>query len=367
VGLTEEPPALAVHDYLDPKEHVADVDIARLRAFLDQVGLGAGPLHVDPIGDGHSNLTYRIKRDGGEWVLRRPPRGPLPPSAHDVLREFRILRACAGHVRVPKPVIGCADSAVVGAPFYVMGYVDGEVITTDLPAGHDALTDPARVAAELVAALAEIHDLDWQKTDLRGLTTSPDGYLDRQLHRFSKLWIHNRTRDLRLVDRVATWLTSTRPESTATALVHGDYRLGNTVFSRNSPAVLLAVLDWELATIGDPLADVGYLSATWANPDPDSDPLVRLGSAVAGEGFPSRGELVELYGQLTGRSLANLRWYEVFALWKSAVFLEGSYARLLSGTTRDPFFASLKAGVPALVERAWRIACDSTTDRSEER
>jgi aminoglycoside phosphotransferase (APT) family kinase protein len=207
-----------------------------------------------------------------------------------------------------------------------------------------------------VSALADIHAVDWRATDLSGLAPSPDGYLDRQLSRFTRLWQHNRTRDLPVVDRLAAWLRRTRPASGPATLVHGDFRLGNSLFSSSSPARLEAVLDWEMATIGDPLADVGYLSATYAVAGDLGDPLVRLGAVTAGPGFPRRDEVVERYVAASGRDVGHLPWYEALALWKSAIFLEGSYGRLLSGTTDDPFFAELATGVPELAERAWQLA-----------
>ncbi len=328
-----------------------------LEAFLDEHGLGSGTIDAEPIGDGHSNVTYLIRRGGEQWVLRRPPRPPLPPSAHDVLREYRILEACAGSpVRAPTPVAACEDVTVIGAPFYLMTHVAGEVLSTHLPAGFDAVADPPRIGDELVDALAEIHALDWRETGLAGTAPAPEQYLERQLRLFARLWEHNRTRVLPAVDRVAAWLVEARPVSPPATLVHGDFRLGNTIFGASSPARLAAVLDWEMATVGDPLADVGYLSVTWATPGEDSDPIVRLGTVTAGPHFPSRSDLVERYAERTGRDLAGLAWYEVLALWKSAVFLEGSYARLLSGTTDDPFFAGLESGVPELAERAWQMA-----------
>jgi aminoglycoside phosphotransferase (APT) family kinase protein len=321
-----------------------------LEAFLDGFGLGSGPVDAAPIGEGHSNVTYLIRRDGGEWVLRRPPRPPLPPSAHDVLREAFLLRAVQDTaVRVPRVLATCDDDAVIGAPFYVMERIDGDVLTAELPAG----ADPGRIGAELVDALIEVHAADWRACGLEGYG-KPTGYLERQLRRFGGLWEHNRTRALPVLDRVTEWLGAHRPESGPATIVHGDYRLGNTMFAGNR---LAAIFDWELATIGDPLADVGYLVATWAQPDDPDGSIVGLSPVTRLPGFPTRAELVARYEERSGRSMSDLRWYTTLALWKSAIFLEGSYKRRLAGTTEDAFFDKLEHGVPELAERAWNTAC----------
>jgi aminoglycoside phosphotransferase (APT) family kinase protein len=321
-----------------------------LEAFLDAHGLGGGPLEADPIGEGHSNVTFLIRRDGSEWVLRRPPRPPLPPSAHDVLREALLLRSVQDTaVRVPRVLATCDDDAVIGAPFYVMERVAGDVITTELAPGADG----ARIGAELIEALVEVHAADWQACGLEGYG-KPTGYLERQLRRFGGLWEHNRTRALPVLDRVSQWLAANRPESGPATIVHGDYRLGNTMFAGNR---LVAIFDWELATIGDPLADVGYLVATWAQPGDPEGAIVGLSPVTRRPDFPTRAELVARYEERSGRSMSDLRWYETLALWKSAIFLEGSYKRRLAGTTEDPFFDKLEHGVPELAERAWRTAC----------
>ena len=320
-----------------------------LEAFLDGRGLGSGPVDAEPIGEGHSNVTYLIRREGGEWVLRRPPRPPLPPSAHDVLREAFLLRAVQDTaVRVPRVLATCDDDAVIGAPFYVMERIEGDVLTTRLPAG----TDGARVGADLVEALVEVHAADWRALGLEGYG-KPSGYLERQLRRFTGLWEHNRTRVLPVLDRVTRWLGEHLPESGPATIVHGDYRLGNTMFAGNR---LSAIFDWELATIGDPLADVGYLVATWAQAADPEGSIVGLSPVTREPGFPTRAELVARYEERSGRSMSDLRWYTTLALWKSAVFLEGSYKRRLAGTTEDAFFDKLEHGVPELAERAWDTA-----------
>ena len=347
---------------VDTREEAAALELAPLlvrrplEAFLDGCGLGEGPVEAEPIGEGHSNVTFAIRRRGGVWVLRRPPRPPLPPSAHDVLREARLLAAVEhADVRTPRVLAACEDESVIGAPFYVMEIVEGDVLTTDLPAALDDEASRARIGDELVDALVEIHAVDWRACGLEGYG-KPTGYLDRQLRRFGGLWELNRTRELPVVDRLAAWLAEHKPQSPDATIVHGDYRLGNTMFAPQAPPRLVAIFDWELATIGDPLADVGYMIATWAAPGDPGDALHGLGTVTRRPGFPTREQLIERYERLSGRSMSDIRWYTTLALWKSAVFLEGSYKRRLAGTTEDAFFDRLKTGVPELAERAWRVA-----------
>jgi aminoglycoside phosphotransferase (APT) family kinase protein len=333
-----------------------------LAAFLDARGLGSGPLHAEPVGEGHSNVTYLLRRDGAELVLRRPPRPPLPPSAHDVLREAHLLTAVAeADVRTPHVLATCDDDTVIGAPFYVMEKVEGDVLIGDLPPALDTPAQRRRVAEELVDALVEVHAVDWRACGLEGYGR-PSGYLERQLRRFGGLWEHNKTREVAALDRVTAWLAAHAPASGPATVVHGDYRLGNTMFAPtppDRPPRLAAIFDWELATIGDPLADVGYLAATWAQPgDEDAGSVFTLGAVTMQPGFPTREELIARYEARSGRSMRDVRWYATLALWKAAIFLEGSYRRLLAGTTEDPFFARLDTGVPKLAERAWRVATD---------
>jgi aminoglycoside phosphotransferase (APT) family kinase protein len=290
-------------------------------------------------------------------VLRRPPRPPFPPSAHDVLREHRVLTACSGSVaRTPQPLFACAaDATPIGAPFYLMEHVEGHVLTTSLPPALDGADERRRIGSELIDALVEIHSLDPTAPAFTQLG-KPTGYLDRQLARFVSLWELNRTRTVDVVDEVGRLLRERRPESGPATVVHGDFRLGNMLFAPEAPARLAAVIDWELATVGDPLADLGYLTATWAEPADASGALLDLGTVTSLPGFHSRAELVALYEARSGRAVSAHGWYEALACWKSAVFLEGSYKRRLAGTTDDPFFDLLETGVPQIAERAWEIA-----------
>ena len=321
-----------------------------VEAVLDAAGLGAGPLEAERLGAGHSNVTFLIRRGAERFVLRRPPRPPLPPSAHDVLREARLLAALAGTgVRVPRVLLAHDDEAALGVPFYVMELLDGVVLDAELPPGLDTPDEHRRIGIELVDALVELHAVPPPE----GLGRT-DGYLERQLRRFSGLWELTRTRELPLVEEVHRRLEETLPESPPATIVHGDYRLGNTMYAPGAPARLLAILDWELATVGDPLADVGYLTATWTEPGVPSPLGV---STVTGRpGFATKAELVAHYEEASGRRVERLAWYQALALWKASIFLEGNYRRFLAGTTDDAYYATLDTGVPALVEAAWELA-----------
>jgi len=322
-----------------------------LKDFLDEHGLGSGELHVEPVGDGHSNVTYAIRRDdGSEVIVRRPPRGPLPPSAHDVLREARVLGAVHGEARVPK-VLAVSEGDVIGCPFYVMERVEGHVITTALPPELDTVADRRRMGEELVDALVEVHAIDWQAAGLEGFG-KPTGYLERQLKRFLGLWDHNKTREMQAVETVADWLKANFPESGPSTVVHGDYRLGNTMFAPEAPARLTAIFDWEMSTIGDPLADLGYMCTIWIDRGDPSLGMFELNGITREEGFPLRAELVARYEERSGRSMTDIRWYQTLALWKSIVFMEGNYKRAMLGNSDDPYLKGFGEGVVQLAERA---------------
>jgi aminoglycoside phosphotransferase (APT) family kinase protein len=327
--------------------------IETLTAFLDSVGLGSGPLDARSIGAGHSNVTYLLRRGSDRFVLRRPPRGPLPRSTHDVLREARLQQLLAGErVRVPTVLAICERPEVIGGPFYLMDFLDGHVLDRALPAQLSEPDTPASITEELLDALVELHAVDVANLSELG---RPTGYLDRQLLRFAQLLDASATRPLPDLVAVGDWLAINRPARSETTVVHGDYRLGNVMIGPQMPPRVVALLDWEMATLGDPLADIGYLTATWAEPDDLDDPMLELSAVTRLPGFPARSELADSYAQRTGRDLRALRWYQALALWKASIFLEGSYARHLAGTTSDPYFAGLEIGVPALARRALRL------------
>jgi aminoglycoside phosphotransferase (APT) family kinase protein len=258
-------------------------------------------------------------------------------------------------VRVPAVLLTCEDTSVIGAPFYVMEKVEGVVMTSDIPAPLDTPEQRRAIASELIDALVEIHACDWRACGLEWFG-KPDGYLERQVRRFTGLWEHNKTRELPVLDQVTAWLGANVPAQQAATIVHGDFRLGNTMFGGEAPARLKSIFDWELATIGDPLADLGYLTATYPEPGDDTGAIFSLAAVTTREGFPSRAELIAWYEERSGRSMRDVRWYTTLALWKSAVFLEGSYQRLLAGTTDDPFFKMLDTGVPEIAQRALDVS-----------
>jgi aminoglycoside phosphotransferase (APT) family kinase protein len=339
--------------------HMPLVNTDALAAYLDRAlpeSQGA-PLMVERVRGGHSNETFFVSRGSYEWVLRRPPRGPLLPTAHDVTREYRVLSALANTaVPTPRPILLCVDTEVIGAPFYLMERVHGVVIRAELPPAF--VSDESSRAAlgyELIDRLADLHAVDWQSVGL-GDFGKPQGYLERQVHRWTGQLDASRNRPLPDLDAVTEWLTTHLPESGAATIVHGDYRLDNAMFAPEPPAHIVAIFDWEMATLGDPLADLGYLLSFWQEP---GDPGLELGDSAwritTLPGFATRAQLVARYAERTGRQMEYVAFYVALAIWKLAILLEGSYRRHLAGTTDDPFFATLDRGVPALAHRALAV------------
>ena len=327
----------------------------RVEAFLDERGLGSGRVITTRIGDGGgSNFTFLLERGDERFVLRRPPRPPLPPSAHDMVREAGLQDAIrmAGFDRLAEIVAVCEDEAVLGVPFYVMRFLDGHVLTDELPAGLEDEDARHRLGLDLVETLVEIHAADVGRPELAAFAR-PGSYLERQTRRFTQLWEINKTRELPEVEQVGAWLTAHLPEPLPETVVHGDYRLGNMMVARREPTRILAVLDWEMGAIGDPRADVGYLLAT--NSEPNGRVSALGSSPVTAEpGFPSRAQLVERYVERSGREVEPLAWFEALALWKAAVFCEAIYGRYVRGelTADDGGASRFETGVPLLAETA---------------
>jgi aminoglycoside phosphotransferase (APT) family kinase protein len=322
-----------------------------LGAFLDEHGTdGSGETPVvTKIGEGRSNLTFRVERGDRAWVLRRPPRGDLPETAHDMMREYRVLSGLADTpVRAPRPLVGCPDPNVIGVPFYLMEVVDGTVIR-GAPPEQFSEADRAEIGHEMVDALAELHLVQPAEVGL-GELGKPEGYTARQVSRWSKQWTVMSTRPLPDIEAVRSWLEDNVPANAPAAIVHGDYKLDNVVFAPQAPARLLAIFDWEMATLGDPLADLGYLMMFW--PEAHEDQIGGLPQPTQLPGFLPRADLIARYEQRTGFAMTDLNFYRTLALWKLAILTEGLYKRYLAGKADSDWFAILETAVPQMAQRA---------------
>lgn len=327
--------------------------VETITRFMDQVGLGEGPITWERIGDGQSNITYRIRRGAQTYVLRRGPRPPLPKSTHDMLREARIqhLVSEAG-VPVPKILATCDNEALLGVPFYIMEYLEGEIITDSVPVPLASMEERSRTSQAVVDVLLALHSIDVTEGEL-AILGKPEGYLQRQVKTFTGLWDINTQRALPAMDDLTQWISTHIPTQQASALVHGDFRMGNLMFAKDAPARVIGVLDWEMSTLGDPLADLGYLTATYS--EPGEDPTVmELTSVTREKGYWRRQQILDYYASQSTLTLKQLPWYEALALWKAAVFCEAIYTRWLKGERPHDtrFGPSLEAGVPQLIERA---------------
>lgn len=339
------------------ESHPQLIDEVALRQYLRLHLGGEGELTVQRHQAGHSNETFFLTLGEQRSVLRRPPLGAFLPSAHDVAREYRVLTALGGTaVRVPETYLLCEGTSVIGAPFYLMERKDGVVLRDSIPG---FLTEPerGRIGDELVDALVELHAVDPAACGLESFGR-PSGYLERQLKRWTgqmELTLPF-TRPLPDLESLGRWLGAQMPESGPTTLVHGDYKLDNVMFAPEAPARAIAILDWEMSTLGDPLADLGWMISFWREPgDPPEDLFKGSTGITEAPGFKRRAELIERYASKTRRAVEDLDWYQVLAIWKLAILLEGSYARHLAGMTDDPFFAKMEEGVPALAQRALEV------------
>jgi aminoglycoside phosphotransferase (APT) family kinase protein len=322
---------------------------------------------VELIAGGKSNLTYAITSAAGSVVLRRPPLAAVLPTAHDMVREHRVLAALAGtDVPVPRVHHLCTDTGIVGAPFYVMDRVDGIVIREAMPANYaTSAQERQRIAGALIDTLVAIHRVPTDGA-LEGYGR-PDGYLARQIRRWTGQW--EATKDavataeapLDGLDQLAAGLRARLPEQRETTLVHGDFRLDNTMLDPADPGRIVAVLDWELSTLGDPLADVGLLGVYWGDRnEPPAPPGAQLTSRVMLEpGFPERSEMFEQYAARSGRDLSDIAWYLAFGYFKLAVISTGIAARHQAGGMIGEGFDTAAATVPPLVDSGLKVLAGS--------
>ena len=306
------------------------IDQEKVTAWLVEHVAGLQPpLAFSLIAGGHSNLTYRfVDQAGAAYVLRRPPLGNVLESAHDMGREHRIIAALQGSEVPVAPALGlCADAAVNGAPFYVMGYVEGAVLHDAEAAELLQAPDRHQLGLHVVDVLARLHGIDPDQVGLGDLGRK-EAYLARQLKRWNRQWEASKTHEIPEMEETSRILAETMPEQVGAAIVHGDYRLGNMIVGGGA---IQAVLDWELCTLGDPLADVGYLLNSWIQPEEGvADPAPPTAPTTVG-GFPSREAISELYERRTGRSLKSINYYRAFSHWRLGAIGQGVYKRYLVG------------------------------------
>ncbi|MFI6819098.1 phosphotransferase family protein [Nonomuraea sp. NPDC050328] len=326
--------------------------VAWMGRHLPEVG---EPLSVSLISGGRSNLTYRIQARERDVVLRRPPLGHVLPTAHDMRREWRVISALAPTaVPVPEPLAFCADEDVIGAPFYLMGHVDG-VAVRDRDELHAGPEQARKLAERLAEILAAIHALDYREIGLADFGR-PEGYLPRQLDRWCQQWERSSDGETPEFTRLVARLRERMPAVSAATLVHGDYRLDNTLVRLAPDTEILAVVDWEMSTLGDPLADLGLTLTYWHDPGDDE----RAGIPVAGDvtlapGFLNTAEFAAHYAKISGRDVTDLPFYIALGNFKLAVIVEGIHARFRQGKTVGEGFERIGAAVPTLISRAHRM------------
>jgi aminoglycoside phosphotransferase (APT) family kinase protein len=326
-----------------------ELPIDKLTHYLtSQLPNVKGDIAIKQFPSGHSNLTYSVQIGTQEFVLRRPPFGANIKSAHDMSREYKILlHLFPVYNKVPKPTLYCDDESIIGAPFYLMERVKGIVLRAKSPQGVN-LTENVmcKLSTAFVDNLAAIHALDYQSAGLGDLG-KPQGYVTRQVRGWTERYVNAKTDDIPDMERVATWLAEHLPPESGATLIHNDYKYDNLVLNPTDLSIC-AVLDWEMATIGDPLMDLGTALGYWVEED-DPEELRALAFGVTMlPGNLTRDEIVEHYAELSGRDVSRIQFYYVYALFKIAVIVQQIYARYKRGATQDPRFANLINGVRVL-------------------
>lgn len=332
-----------------------ELDLERLGAYLhEHLGL-AGPLEVRQFPSGYSNLTYYVKAGDQELVLRRPPFGSKVKAAHDMGREYRVLSALSPvYPPAPAPLLLCEDLDVIGARFYVMRRIRGVILRSNKPQGFAMPPAQVRVCCEnFTRCLAALHAVDYEAAGLGDLRR-PGSYVARQVNGWIDRYYGSQTDEIPTIDATAQWLRTHYPADSGTVMLHGDFKFDNIVFDPEDLTRIIGVLDWEMATIGDPLMDLGTVLSYWVE---QGDPSMgRVQCFLTSEpGAMTRLEIAEYYGEITGRDVSNIRFYFVFALLKLAVIVQQIYYRYKQGLTQDERFAPLIYMVGALGMRATEV------------
>lgn len=320
-----------------------------LKAHLPEAEAETG-IEIEQFPGGHSNLTYLLKTAAREFVLRRGPLGPVPPKAHDMAREFNVLRAVhPWFAPAPAVYLLCEDPAVLGATFFLMERRRGIVVRGDIPPELAAFSGyPARVSQGFLDCLIALHSVDIEQ---RGLTVlgKPNGFLERQVRGWFERWQRAKTEENPVMDRLIGWLADRLPASPPPTLVHNDFKLDNVMLAADNPSRVEAVLDWEMSTVGDPLVDLGLILCYWSQP---SDPAGLKPALTTEPGWFTPSQVIEYYGKRTGRDVSGIAYYEVFAIFKLAVVLQQIYYRFHKGQTRDERFRHFDRRVRGLIDLA---------------
>ena len=314
------------------------------------------PLTVRQFGGGAANLTYQLDYGSREYVLRRPPLGPVAPSAHDMARESKVLlRLWRAYPLAPRAFLFSDDESIVGAPFFVMERRHGIVVRNSIPPTYDACSDaPARMSIALVEALADLHAVDYEAIGLGDLGR-PAGFVNRQIEGWWRRWQAAKLEDLPAMDAVYSWLQANQPPEGPPSLVHNDYKLDNVMLDADDPGRIVAVFDWDMCTLGDPLSDVGALLAWWCLPD-DPPHFRAMAMMPLDDRFLSRAELIAHYAQHSGRDLSAIHFYHALSLFRVTVIIAQIYVRYVRGQTQDERFAAFGPRIPAAAQAALEVA-----------
>ena len=335
-----------------------EIDVSGLGEYLRGKVEGAErDVHVEQFPGGHSNLTYLVRAGDHDYVLRRPPLGPVAPKAHDMAREFHVLEAVHPvFPPAPRVYVLCEDPSVIGATFFLMERRHGVVLRREIPNEFTGdVAFPRKASDGFIDCLAQLHSIDAGQQPLAALG-KPDGFLERQVRGWTERWQRAKTEDLPGMDRLVEWLSSRLPASVRPTLVHNDFKLDNIMLDSQNPGRVEAVLDWEMATVGDPLVDLGCTLCYWTQA---GDPEMRGGSLsgiTAEPGWYKRAELVRRYAEKAGRDVSGLGYYEVFGLFKLGVILQQIYFRYHRGQTHDERFSDFHLRVRGLMRAAVEMA-----------
>ena len=333
-----------------------EIDLQKLEEFLRSSieGLPEGELEIRQFGAGHSNLTYALKIGGWEGVLRKPPLGPVAPKAHDMEREFKILQSLSPiFPAAPKPYVFSEETSITGSPFFVMERRHGIVLDTEFPVGTEATAELGRkISEKMVDTLVELHAIDYKKTALAGMA-KPEGFMERQVSGWIGRYERAKTDYIEEVEALKEWMLSNIPESQDPTIIHYDFKLNNALFSEDYTEIT-GLFDWEMTTVGDPLADLGAAMSYWIQAD---DPeLLKKGMGkppvTVNEGFYTREEFIRSYAEKSGRDVSQIDFYLTFAYFKLAVIVQQIYFRYKNGQTQDPRFAHFDRFVKSLIRYA---------------